>query len=148
MYPFWPHILGGICYSSKSHSYGLWCCTYGLGQPLLPDLVQKFKKQCFIPYTRLCPVLNACTRGSVIPNPRVSIKTLKKIINSSFSGGDRGFYLLDHLLVPVAQLWRGYKKTSKGRPRGEKGEQDYYAEIFPLDQVWSPWCILHFPHFA
>ena len=79
------------CYSSKSHSYGLWCCTHGLGQPLLPDLVQKFKKQCFIPYTRHCPELHACTRGSVIPNPRVSIKTLKKYIISSFSGGDRGF---------------------------------------------------------
>ena len=48
-------------------------------------------------------------------------------------------------LLTKKLLWRGYKKTSKGRPRGEKGEQDYSAEIFPLDQVWSPWCFLHFP---
>jgi len=57
------------CYSSKSHSSGLWCCTHGLGQPLLLDLVLKFKKQCFIPYTRLCPELNACIRGYVYTQP-------------------------------------------------------------------------------
>ena len=38
-------------------------------------------------------------------------------------------------LLTKQLLWRGYKKTSMGRPRRERREQDHNAEIFPLDQV-------------
>ena len=92
MYPFWPHILGGICYSSKSHYYGLWCCTHGLGQPLLPDLVSNLKKTVFYSLYATFPwVKRVYTRVHIYPNRVYVLKHLKKYKTPYFQPEIAGF---------------------------------------------------------
>jgi len=99
------------------------------------------------------------TRVGVYPTHVYVLKHLKKYKTPYFRAEIAGFtcwspvsargLTVPNQLLTKKLLWRWYKKTSKGRPKGggeRRGESKIIMLRFPLYQVWSPLCLLHFPH--